>query len=48
MSRKKRLPPSFYDEPFLQLFKKSTRKRESLGYLGLHHLQQGCTYEEVS
>jgi hypothetical protein len=38
MSGKKRLPPIFYDEPFLQLFKKSTRKRESLGYLGLHHL----------
>lgn len=48
MSRKKRLPPGFYDEPFLQLFKKSTRKRESLRYSGLHHLQQGCTHEEVS
>lgn len=48
MSRKKHLPPSFYDEPFFQLFKESSRKRESLRYLGLHHLQQGCTYEEVS
>lgn len=48
MSRKKRLPPIFYDKPFLQLFKKRTRKRQSLRYLGLHHLQQGCTYKEVS
>jgi transposase len=48
MSHRRLVSPQFYEEDFLKAAKEETDVRVYKRLLGLHHFQQGKSYEEIS
>ena len=48
MSKAINLPPSLFDYDFKKLAKSTAHPRERIRLMGLHHLQQGKSYRQVS